>query len=99
VKVSSSQPSGIIVSQSPAPGSPITPGETVTVNVSSGPPMVSIPNVDGESFQQAQQQLEKLGFQVTGQQFGPGNTVFGTNPGSGGSVAQGSPITIYYGGF
>jgi eukaryotic-like serine/threonine-protein kinase len=99
VNVSSSQPSGIIVSQSPAPGSPITPGETVTVNVSSGPPMVSIPNVDGESFQQAQQQLEKLGFQVTGQQFGPGNTVFGTNPGSGGSVAQGSPITIYYGGF
>jgi eukaryotic-like serine/threonine-protein kinase len=99
VKVSSSQPSGIIVSQSPAPGSPITPGETVTVNVSSGPPMVSIPNVDGESFQQAQQQLEKLGFQVTGQQFGPGTTVFGTNPGNGGSAAQGSPITVYYGGF
>jgi eukaryotic-like serine/threonine-protein kinase len=99
VSVSSSQPSGIIVSQSPAPGAPVAPGATVTVDVSSGPPMVTVPDVRGESFQQAQQQLLKLGFQVRGQQFGPGNTVLATSPGAGSSAQQGTPITVYYGGF
>jgi eukaryotic-like serine/threonine-protein kinase len=93
----SSQPSGIIVSQSPAAGAPVAPGQTVTVHVSSGPPMVTIPDVRGEHFAQAQQQLEKLGFQVNGQQFGPGDTVISTSPS--GSAQQGSTITVYYGGF
>jgi eukaryotic-like serine/threonine-protein kinase len=97
VNVSSSQPSGIIVSQSPAPGTAVAPGQTVTVNVSSGPPTVTIPDVRGERFQQAQRQLQKLGFQVNGQRFGPGGTVFATSPS--GSAQQGSTITVYYGGF
>jgi eukaryotic-like serine/threonine-protein kinase len=97
VNVPSSQPSGIIVSQSPAAGSPVAPGQTVTVHVSSGPPMVTIPDVRGERFGQAKHQLENLGFQVTGQQIGFGNTVFSTSPS--GSAQQGSTITVYYGGF
>jgi eukaryotic-like serine/threonine-protein kinase len=99
VNVPSSQPAGIIVSQSPAAGAPVAPGQTVTVNVSSGPQMIPIPDLRGQHFQQAKQQLEKLGFQVTGQQFGPGDAVFGTNPGAGGSAPQGTMITVYYGGF
>jgi hypothetical protein len=53
--------------------------------------------VQGERFGQARRQLERLGFQVQGQQFGPGNTVFGTNPS--GSAPSGSTIVVYYGGF
>jgi eukaryotic-like serine/threonine-protein kinase len=96
VPVASNQPAGIIVQQSPAPGSPIAPGETVTVKVSNGPPQVAIPSVQGERFGQAKRQLEQLGFQVAGEQFGPGQTVFGTDPT--GSAQSGSTITVYYGG-
>jgi beta-lactam-binding protein with PASTA domain len=96
VQVASSQPAGIIVSQSPASGSPVAPGATVTVKVSNGPPQVAIPQVQGERFGQAKRQLERLGFQVQGQQFGPGQTVFGTDPT--GSAQSGSTIIVYYGG-
>jgi eukaryotic-like serine/threonine-protein kinase len=97
VQVASNKQQGIIVSQSPAPGTPVAPGETVTVHVSNGPPQVAIPSVEGERFGQARRQLEALGFQVQGQQFGPGQTVFGTDPT--GAAQQGSTITVYYGGF
>jgi serine/threonine-protein kinase len=96
VPVASNEPQGIIVGQSPAPGSPVAPGEAITVKVSSGPPQVAIPSVQGERFGVAQRQLERLGFQVQGDRFGPGNTVFGTNPT--GSAPSGSMITVYYGG-
>ena len=54
-------------------------------------------DVTGEPFQQAQQQLEKLGFQVKGQQYFFGQKVYGTSPS--GSAAAGSTITVNYGGF
>jgi len=95
-QVASNQPQGIIVRQSPAPSTPVTQGETVTVYVSSGPPQVAIPEVRGEHFGQAQQELQKLGFQVNGKAFGPGDTVFFVTPS--GSAPAGSTITVYYGG-
>jgi eukaryotic-like serine/threonine-protein kinase len=97
VQVASQQQQGIIVRQSPAPGTPVAPGETVTVSVSNGPPQVAIPSVQGERFGQAKRQLEALGFQVQGEQFGPGQTVIGTNPS--GSAPSGSTITVFFGGF
>jgi eukaryotic-like serine/threonine-protein kinase len=98
VQVASNQQQGIIVGQSPAPGTPVAPGQTVTVDVSKGPPQVTIPPVEGERFNDARRQLEALGFQVQGEQLaGFGQTVFGTNPS--GSAQQGSTITVYYGGF
>jgi serine/threonine-protein kinase len=96
VSVASNQPAGIIVQQSPAPNSPVAPGETVTVKVSNGPPQVAIPSVQGERFGVAQKQLQRLGFHVVGQRFGPGTTVFGTNPT--GSAPSGAAITVFYGG-
>jgi eukaryotic-like serine/threonine-protein kinase len=96
VQVASNQQQGIIVGQSPAPGSPVAPGEAITVKVSNGPPQVAIPSVQGERFGQALRQLEQLGFQVQGDRFGPGDTVFGTDPT--GSAPSGSTITVYYGG-
>jgi serine/threonine protein kinase/beta-lactam-binding protein with PASTA domain len=91
----STQPAGTIISQSPAPGSALTANETVTVTVSSGPPSASVPNVDGQSLDQATQTLEQAGFAVSAHRFGFGQRVFYYSPT--GTAPQGTTITIYYG--
>jgi beta-lactam-binding protein with PASTA domain len=98
-QVASDQPQGIIVRQSPDQGTPVAPGQsTVTVYVSNGPPTVQVPgNLQGQNFQQVQQQLQQLGFKVDGRQFGPGQKVFAVTPS--GQQPSGSTITVYYGGF
>jgi eukaryotic-like serine/threonine-protein kinase len=89
----STQPAGTIVGQSPAAGSPITQGEVVTVQVSSGPPEVPIPSVTGDSVQQATQILTAAGFQVqvSGGVAGHG-VVQSTSPS--GQAPKGSTITL-----
>ncbi len=42
----SDQPIGTVVKQSAPPGSAFTNGEVITIQISAGPPMVNIPNVD-----------------------------------------------------
>ncbi len=88
----SSQPQGTITGQSPAPGTPITVNETVTIGVSAGPPQVAIPNVDGMGIGEARQKLMKLGFDVTVNRFGPFNKVFAYSPHD--QAPNGSTITI-----
>jgi eukaryotic-like serine/threonine-protein kinase len=63
-QVDSNQPQGTITAQSPAPNTPVQPGQTVNVSVSNGPPMVPIPDVIGQGCQDAQQTLQQAGFQV-----------------------------------
>jgi eukaryotic-like serine/threonine-protein kinase len=69
----SQQPSGTITGQEPAANSIYHQGETVVVNVSSGPAQVNIPDVIGMSEQQATQELQAAGFKVSVQSFGLGN--------------------------
>ena len=89
VQVASSQPQGIIVRQSPDQGTPVAPGQTtVTVYVSNGPPEVRSGNLTGQPFQQVQQELQQLGFQVDGRAFGPGQKVFAGDPVGAGAVGQ-----------
>ncbi len=91
----SNQPLNIITRQSPAAGSPMTPGEVVTIYVSTGPPMVAIPNVDGTDLGQARSALQQLGFSVNVIRVGPLNTVFNYSPT--GQAAKGSTITLWAG--
>lgn len=91
----SDQPPGTITGQTPAPGSPITQGSPVTVKVSTGPPMVDVPNVDGMTVEQATQTLEQAGFTVTEDKFGPVDKVFSYSPS--GSQPRGSQITLFVG--
>ncbi len=92
----STQPQGTITSQSPAPGTPITPGEVVTVHVSNGPPEVPVPDVTGDSVRQATRILEQAGFQVeVNSGIFSGNTVSGESPS--GQAPQGSTITLTLG--
>jgi eukaryotic-like serine/threonine-protein kinase len=89
---SSNQPAGTITSQSPAPGTPVTPHEVVTVHVSPGPPMVAVPNVQGMSVNQATKILQTAGFKVTVNRIGPGSTVLSESPT--GQAPRGSTITL-----
>jgi serine/threonine-protein kinase len=70
----SQQPNDTITGQEPAAGSLYQPGETVVVNVSTGPAEVNVPDVIGMSVQDATQQLQDAGFKVQVQSFGlPGD--------------------------
>jgi serine/threonine-protein kinase len=91
----SSQPAGTITSQSPAPGTPISPNEVVTVHFSNGPPMVSIPNVQGMNENQAAQELTAAGFNVTVNEVTPGHRVISYSPT--GQAPKGTTITLNVG--
>ena len=56
---SSSEPAGQVLSQSPSGGSSATPGDTVTITVSNG--LVFVPNVVGETEDQARSDLRSSG--------------------------------------
>jgi beta-lactam-binding protein with PASTA domain len=87
---------GLIVSQSPAPGTIVTSGQTINVQVSSGGPQVGIPNVQGQNCQQAQQALQQAGFQVSLQQgLFHQDQATGTNPS--GQAAGGSAVVLMCG--
>jgi eukaryotic-like serine/threonine-protein kinase len=69
----SQQQPGTITGQEPAAGSLYQPGETVVVNVSTGPAEVNVPYVIGMTVSQATQVLQAAGFQVQVQSFGLGS--------------------------
>jgi len=93
--MNSDQPAGTITRQSPKAGTPITPGEVVTIKVSAGPQLVDIPNVDGMQEDQAIHVLTDAGFQVAVAHIGPGHRVFNHNPT--GQAPKGSTVTIFVG--
>jgi serine/threonine-protein kinase len=92
---SSTQPAGTITQQSPAPGTPITPGEVVNVWVSAGPQQVPVPDVQGMQLSDAEQALSQAGFNVSVNQVLPGNRVLAYSPT--GTAPQGSTITLTVG--
>jgi beta-lactam-binding protein with PASTA domain len=57
-------PKGNVISTKPAPNTPAPKGSTVTVVVSSGPEMIAVKDVTGESESQAKSDLEAQGFVV-----------------------------------
>ena len=93
---SPSVPPGQVVSQSPAPGTRLTKGHTVTLNVANN--QVTLPNVVGQSFEQAQQTLATLGVQVvrmdTPTTSAAPDTVLAMAPGPDTHVTRGSPVTL-----
>jgi serine/threonine-protein kinase len=91
-----------VISQSPAPGSPEPKGKTIDLNVSNGPPQVSVPPVVGETAQQAVGDLESAGFKVTQEYVAvtdptQAGIVQLQNPEGGSKAPQGSTVTITIG--
>ena len=88
----SDQPVGMVLKQSAPPGSAFTNGEVITIQISPGPPMVNIPNVNGLRVPKAVDILRSAGFVVQINQVGPFNVVFNYSPQ--GQATKGSTITL-----
>jgi serine/threonine protein kinase/beta-lactam-binding protein with PASTA domain len=86
---------GLVDHTTPAAGTPVQKGTTVTIFVSSGPPTVQVPNESGKSISAAEADLQSHGLKV-GSVFGPGGgTVFASVPEPGQTVVQGSTVNLY----
>ncbi len=69
----SDQPQNTITGQEPAANSIFQQGETITINVSTGPAEVNVPDTIGMSVDQATRELRAAGFKVQVESFGLGN--------------------------
>jgi eukaryotic-like serine/threonine-protein kinase len=94
---SESVPAGKVISQSPGSGT-LYKGDTVTLLVSQGPPMVTIPGgLRGSGVDDATKKLEALGLKVETHksQFYAGlGYVISSSPGSGQEVRKGSTVVL-----
>ncbi len=88
-----------VISQSLPDGTGATKNEQITLTVSSGPPVVPVPNVSnlGYNLQQAQQVLQQAGFVVVEVFDFPGGQVRNQNPAFGQNAPQGSTVQIWMG--
>lgn len=92
---STTVPAGQVIGTTPPTGAMATAGSTVKVAVSTGPPVVPVPDVTGDSVAAATAALEHTGLTV-GQVYGPtGGQVFTTVPLAGQQVRRGSAIVLY----
>jgi serine/threonine-protein kinase len=87
-------PRGVVVATVPPAGTAVTVGSSVTVLVSLGPHLVTVPNVAGDSVGAASQALAALGFQISGVTGNPIATVTSTSPVAGTLAHFGSPVQI-----
>jgi serine/threonine-protein kinase len=88
-------PQGQVISTTPASGAQAPYGSAVTVNVSTGPPTVAVPNVQGDTTQQATTVLQGAGLSVSGVSGNPNNNVTGTQPSIGSTVPTGSSVQLF----
>ena len=91
-------PVGNVISVSPAEGSTVSPGSTVTLLISKGEATVKVPDLLGVNIDSAKSTLESMGLQYTiGTDYDSAysiDDVIRLQPASGESVAEGSVITI-----
>jgi beta-lactam-binding protein with PASTA domain/tRNA A-37 threonylcarbamoyl transferase component Bud32 len=96
---SATVPKGIVINTSPQNGNIVAAGTLVKLIVSSGPKMVKVPDVKGQSQTSAENLLRSKGFQVTEQQDSnsskPNGTVVKQSPDPGESVKFGTLVTIF----
>jgi len=91
-------PEGSVISTDPAAGAQIPADQQITLVVAAGPTTVEVPNVVGQSEQQATQTLQGAGLQVNRQEASsndqPPGTVINQDPGAGAPVAPNATVTI-----
>lgn len=92
---STTVPSGQVIGTTPAVGTTIPYGSTVTVQVSQGVHYVTVPNVSGKNVAQATAILQKTGLGVAQVYGPPGGKVFTSVPLAGQQVKYGSAVTLY----
>ena len=95
--VYSSAPVSTVVGQAPAGGEKVLAHSKVRLNVSQGPKQVTVPNVVGTPFPNAQSALEGAGFGVVRKDEAsdqPKGEVTATDPQGGTSARQGTKVTV-----
>ncbi len=85
---------GDVISTTPASGAAAPFGSAVTVTVSTGPPTTTVPNVNGDTVNQATTALEAAGLTPGGVSGNPQNNVVGTQPSIGSTVPTGSSVQL-----
>ncbi|MEV6762411.1 Stk1 family PASTA domain-containing Ser/Thr kinase [Streptomyces sp. NPDC051105] len=96
-KACNSAPKGSVCSQDPVLGSDVNKGDTINLVVSTGAPKVAVPDVQGLTFDKAEEQLTAKGFrvekktQVSEQTAG---VVIGQDPSGDTELEKGSTITL-----
>jgi beta-lactam-binding protein with PASTA domain/tRNA A-37 threonylcarbamoyl transferase component Bud32 len=93
------QPAGTVIAQTPEGGDEAPLDSGVQLVVSTGPPLVEVPSVTGNSVDDATALLEEAGLQAgeiieeDNDQVEPGQ-VFRQDPGPGEEVPEGSPVAL-----
>src|ERR671927_731483 len=93
--VQSDKPLDTVVAVSPAPGTKVAVGSTVTLQVSTG--AVAVPKVIGDNEDQARYALTQAGFKVSvveRESPAPAGTVINQDPAGGQLAQKGTTVTI-----
>ncbi|MEU0371915.1 Stk1 family PASTA domain-containing Ser/Thr kinase [Streptomyces sp. NPDC006283] len=95
-RIHSAEEAGAVARQSAAEGTQLARGDTITLTVSKGPRMVEVPDVVGDTVDEATAELETAGFEVKVEKNFPflGDKVESQSPEGGGQAPEGSTITI-----
>jgi eukaryotic-like serine/threonine-protein kinase len=90
-------PTDQVASQDPAAGTQVTPGTTITLTVSTGPSLVNVPTVTGQSLPDATAALTAAGFvpKITYSiQTGGDGSVLSQDPAANGTAPKGSQVNV-----
>ena len=96
--INNSVPAGRIISTNPPAGRQVTVGSSVTVQVSSGPDLLTVPSIAGATEADARSRLSGAGFAATSQLATSTSVAAGlvisSNPTGGASALRGSTVSI-----
>jgi serine/threonine-protein kinase len=98
VDVPSQEAEGTVVAQDPGPGKKVPARSVVRINISKGAPQVAVPNVVGQLYEDALNQLQNAGFAVarspvdSNEQKG---VILNQNPPANSVATKGAKITVY----
>jgi beta-lactam-binding protein with PASTA domain/tRNA A-37 threonylcarbamoyl transferase component Bud32 len=85
-----------IIGTDPPAGQGADKGAQITVHVSKGPEMVTVPNLVGLTLDAAQAQLQAGGFVPDTQSYLPGRVVRAQSPAANTSVTKGTKVTLFF---
>ena len=86
---------GQIIRHDPVPGAEAPRDSTVTVVVSKGPDLVSVPDLRGDTVEDAVASLESAGLQVDVVGYRPGRRVKEQDPEGGTKLHRNETVTLY----
>jgi beta-lactam-binding protein with PASTA domain len=100
MQTSTSVPAGSVISETPSAGTSVTSGSAVSLVVSSGPPLVAVPNVVGLSQSNATSAITSAGLTVASpvatasSTTTPAGNVISETPVAGTSVPSGTAVSL-----